>query len=86
MARFLGPKVNGIDYKKLDERRKVLGLSVNLLSNRAGIVNTRMATMLKGESPWRVKDVQKVLEVLKVDAEDVIADEVVLSNYYEEIK
>lgn len=83
-ARVLDPIVNSINYEVIDKRRIYLGLTKHLLAQRADIVPMRLGTMLRGLSPWRIGDLKKVLEILKLGAEDVISDKAILANYYDE--
>lgn len=83
---MLAPIISDVDSEKINAKKEKMGYSFVLIGKRANIHSNRLAALLRGQAQWRTDVLQRVLDVLEIDCEDVIKDKEVLRHYKRELQ
>lgn len=79
---MIDPIVKGVTHSKLIQRKEQAGLTYSDIARIVDFEPSQMPPVFRGERPWRVSTLSKVLDLLDLTIEDVLKDQMSLNFYH----
>ena len=80
------PVLTEVDYDQIEQQRKRLGFTYSEISRRSKINLNRVINLMRGDSDWNIHLLHNILNILRLQPSDVIADKELLQHYLSEVE